>query len=146
MAGPAINNPRYTLAPAALAVGLVICAVAVADLGTPVVMGAAALSVFFVAGLEIRYCAIAIGIALIGPRCFFIAKNPTVWGAWSVSSIPKFEFVSKFDQGAHEGVGGTSLAHPRHQLPADQSKIAVGAGGPTGVGLMNGGRSCSIFP
>ena len=38
----AINNPRYTLIPAALAVGLMILAVVVADLGTAVVLGAAA--------------------------------------------------------------------------------------------------------
>ena len=45
--------------PAALAVGLVIFAVVVADLGTAVVLGLAAAVVFFVAGLEWRYCAIA---------------------------------------------------------------------------------------
>ena len=33
----AINNPRYTLVPAAMAVGLVILAVVVADLGTAIV-------------------------------------------------------------------------------------------------------------
>ena len=70
----AINNPRYTLIPAALAVGLVILAVVVADLGTAVVLGAAAAVVFFVAGLEWRYCAIVGGLALLG---------------WSSSSSPK---------------------------------------------------------
>ena len=54
----AINNPRHTLLPAALAVGLVIFAVVVADLGTAVVLAAAAGTVFFVAGLQWRYCAI----------------------------------------------------------------------------------------
>jgi cell division protein FtsW len=53
--GRAINNARYTLIPAALAVGLVILAVVVADLGTAVVLGATAAIVFFVAGLEGRY-------------------------------------------------------------------------------------------
>src|ERR1019366_6129940 len=48
----AINTPRYTLVPAAMAVGLVILAVVVADLGTAIVLGAAAALVFFVAGLE----------------------------------------------------------------------------------------------
>src|SRR5947209_3449763 len=43
----AINNPRHTLFPAALAVGLVIFAVVVADLGTAVVLGGAAAIVFF---------------------------------------------------------------------------------------------------
>ncbi len=49
----AINNARHTLIPAALAVGLVIFAVVVPDLGTAVVLGAAAMVVFFVAGLRV---------------------------------------------------------------------------------------------
>src|SRR5207248_8798411 len=62
----AINSARYTLVPAALAVGLVILAVVVADLGTAIVIGMAAGLVFFVAGLEKRYCAIVAALALIG--------------------------------------------------------------------------------
>jgi len=58
----AINNP-YTLVPAAMAVGLVILAVVIADLGTAIVIGAAAALVFFVAGLEWRYCAIVAALA-----------------------------------------------------------------------------------
>src|SRR5258705_2712135 len=42
----AINNPRYTLIPAALAVGFVILLVVVADLGTAIVLAAAAALVF----------------------------------------------------------------------------------------------------
>ena len=37
--------------------GLIILAVAVADLGTAVVLGVTATVVFFVAGLEWKYCA-----------------------------------------------------------------------------------------
>src|SRR5436189_201972 len=37
--GPAINNRRYTLIPAAFMVGMVILAVVIADLGTAVVLG-----------------------------------------------------------------------------------------------------------
>src|SRR5262249_23130395 len=44
---PAINT-RYTLGPAALAVGLIIFWVVLADLGTAVVLGATAAVVFFV--------------------------------------------------------------------------------------------------
>ena len=70
----AINNPRYTLVPAAMAVGLVILAVVVADLGTAIVLGAAAALVFFVAGLEKRYCAIVGALAMIGLVFFVFAK------------------------------------------------------------------------
>ena len=64
--GRAINNARYTLVPAACAVGLVIGAVVRPDLGTAVVLGFTAAAVFFVAGLEFRYCLIAAVIALLG--------------------------------------------------------------------------------
>src|ERR1700691_5412071 len=69
--GRAINNTRYTLVRAALAVGLIIFAVVVADLGTAVVLGAAAMAVFFVAGLEWRYCFIVAAVAGLGV-CVFI--------------------------------------------------------------------------
>ena len=92
--GRAINNPRYTLVPAALAVGLVIFAVVVADLGTAVVLGVAAMSVFFVAGLEWRYCVIAAGIALLGV-VVFIAKEPYRLARVVRFFDPNFKFVSQ---------------------------------------------------
>ena len=58
-------NTRYTLLPAALAVGLVTVAVVVADLGTAIVLVATAAVVFFVAGLEWRYCWIALAVAAL---------------------------------------------------------------------------------
>src|SRR3954468_9793872 len=73
--GRAINHARHTLVPAALAVGFVIFAVVVADLGTAVVLALAAMTVFFVAGLELRYCAIAAGIAFLG-LCISIYREP----------------------------------------------------------------------
>src|SRR6266542_3998503 len=62
---PAINT-RYTLLPAALAVGCIILIVAVADLGTAVVLGVTATVVFFVAGLKTRHCLIVAGLAFLG--------------------------------------------------------------------------------
>src|SRR5207247_1872224 len=52
----AINN-RYTLWPAVMTIGLVIVFVGVPDLGTAVVLATTAGVVFFVAGLQWRYCA-----------------------------------------------------------------------------------------
>src|SRR5713226_9025082 len=52
---PAINN-RHTLWPAVMTVGLVIVLVGVPDLGTAVLLGITAAVVFFVAGLEWRFC------------------------------------------------------------------------------------------
>jgi cell division protein FtsW len=144
--GRAINNPRYTLIPAALAVGLVIFAVETADLGTAVVLGAAAMSVFFVAGLEWRYCLIAAGIAILGLGVS-IAKEPYRLGRFVRHYDPKFEFVSKFDKaGRIKAWAEQSLRTRDTNYQQQQSEIAVGAGGVTGVGLMNGRQKLLYLP
>lgn len=144
--GRAINNPRYTLVPAALAVGLVVFAVEVADLGTAVVLGVAAMSVFFVAGLEWRYCLIAAGIAILGLGVS-IAKEPYRLGRLVRHYDPKFEFVSKFDKaGRIKAWAEQSLRTRDTNYQQQQSEIAVGAGGITGVGLMNGRQKLLYLP
>jgi cell division protein FtsW len=62
----AINDAKHTLVPAALAVGFLIFAVVVPDLGTAVVLGMAAIWAWW----------------------FRFSPSLTGWGAWSVSSIP----------------------------------------------------------
>jgi cell division protein FtsW len=144
--GRAINNPRYTLVPAALAVGLVIFAVEAADLGTAVVLGAAAMSVFFVAGLGWRYCLIAAGIAVLGLGVS-IAKEPYRLGRFVRHYDPNFEFVSKFDKaGRIKAWAEQSLRTRDTNYQQQQSEIAVGAGGVTGVGLMNGRQKLLYLP
>jgi cell division protein FtsW len=143
---PAINHPRFTLAPAALGIGLVICAVAVADLGTPIVLGAAVMSVFFVAGLERRYCFIVAGVALIGVT-IFICAEPYRLGRVVRFCDPDFKIVSKFDRhGRVKAWIERSLRTRDTNYQAEQSKIAVGAGGPTGLGLMNGKQKLLYLP
>ena len=143
---PAINNPRYTLVPAALGIGLVICAVAVADLGTPIVLGAAVMSVFFVAGLEFRYCLMVVGLALVGVA-FFICAEPYRLGRVVRYCDPDFKIISKIDRKGHiQAWIEHSLRTRDTNYQSDQSKIAVGAGGPTGVGLMNGKQKLLYLP
>ncbi|HJT88124.1 MAG TPA: putative peptidoglycan glycosyltransferase FtsW [Bryobacteraceae bacterium] len=142
----AINNPRYTLIPAALAVGLVILAVVVADLGTAVVLGATAAVVFFVAGLELRYCAIAGTVAAIGVLLFIVAE-PYRLARVVKFFDPQFKIVTKFDpQGHIKARLEKSLTTRDTNYQLEQSKIAVGAGGPTGVGLMNGRQKLLYLP
>lgn len=144
--GRAINNPRYTLIPAALAVGLLLFAVEVADLGTAVVLGLAAMAVFFVAGLEWRYCLIAAGIALLGLGVS-IAKEPYRLGRFVRHYDPDFKFVSKFDKaGRIKAWAEQSLRTRDTNYQQEQSQIAVGAGGVTGVGLMNGRQKLLYLP
>jgi cell division protein FtsW len=144
--GRAINNPRYTLVPAALAVGLIIFAVVVADLGTAVVLGAAAMAVFFVAGLEWRYCLIVAAVAGLGV-CVFIAKEPYRLGRVVRFFDPDFKIVARFDhQGRIKAWTENSLRTHDTNYQLQQSKIAVGAGGVSGVGLMNGRQKLLYLP
>jgi cell division protein FtsW len=144
--GRAINNPRHTLFPAALAVGLVIFAVVVADLGTAVVLGLAAATVFFVAGLQWRYCAIVAGIALLG-LLVFIYRDPYRLARVVRFFDPQFKIVARFDRnGTIKTRMEKSLATRDTNYQLQQSKIAVGAGGPAGVGLMNGRQKLLYLP
>jgi cell division protein FtsW len=144
--GRAINNARYTLIPAALAVGLVIFAVVVADLGTAVVLGATAAIVFFVAGLEWRYCAIAGAVASIG-ICLFIVTSPYRLARVVKFFDPQFKIVNRFDpKGRVKAQLEKSLTTRDTNYQLQQSQIAVGAGGPIGVGLMNGRQKLLYLP
>jgi len=142
----AINNPRYTLVPASLAVGLVILTVVVADLGTAVVLGGTAAVVFFVAGLEPRYCAIASAVAAIGVVLFIVAE-PYRLARVVKFFDPDFKIVTRFDpQGHIKSRLEKSLTTRDTNYQLEQSKIAVGAGGPAGLGLMNGKQKLLYLP
>lgn len=141
----AINN-RYTLIPAAMAVGLVTLCVVVADLGTAVVLIATAAVVFFVAGLEWRYCAIAIAITAVGV-VFAIASKPYRLARIVGYMDPELKVISRFDpQGHVKDYLRKSLASRDTSYQAEQSKIAVGAGGPLGQGLMQGRQKLLYLP
>jgi cell division protein FtsW len=142
----AINNPRYTLIPAALAVGFVILLVVVADLGTAIVLAAAAALVFFVAGLELRYCAIVGVLALIGLG-YFICAKPYRLGRVIRFFDPQFTMVAKIDKsGVLKSRLEESLTTRDTNYQLEQSQVAVGAGGVTGLGLMNGRQKLLYLP
>jgi cell division protein FtsW len=142
----AINNPRYTLVPAAMAVGLVILAVVVADLGTAIVLGAAAALVFFVAGLEKRYCAIVGVLATIG-FVFFVFSKTYRLARVVMFFDPQFKIIEKFDkQGTIKKRLQESLVTRDTNYQLEQSKIAVGAGGTLGLGFMAGRQKLLYLP
>ncbi len=142
----AINNRRYTLIPAAIMVGLVIVGVLVPDLGTAVVLGIAAAVIFFVAGLEKRYCAVVAGVALLGV-VGSIALKPYRLARVVQFFDPQFKRVDKFDpSGRIKAQMRNSLATRDTNYQLEQSQIAVGAGGPTGLGLMNGKQKLEYLP
>lgn len=143
---PAINSGRYTLFPAAIAVGFVLFGVVVADLGTAVVLGATAAVVFFVAGLEWRYCAVVASVAFVG-LIVFIAVSPYRLARVVRFFDPQFKIVAKFDsKGKIKAQMEKSLTTRDTNYQALQAKIALGAGGPTGLGLMNGKQKLLYLP
>jgi cell division protein FtsW len=141
----AINN-RYTLLPAAMAVGLVTAAVGVADLGTAVVVVATVAVVFFVAGLERLYCVIAISVASIG-LLFLVASKPYRLARIVHYFDPKDAIIDRIDsRGRLKAYLNQSLTSRDTNYQAEQSKIAVGAGGPLGLGLMQGKQKLLYLP
>jgi cell division protein FtsW len=142
----AINNPRYTLIPAALAVGLMILAVVVADLGTAVVLGSAAAAVFVVAGLEWRYCAMAAALAIVGVAIFIFAE-PFRLARVVRFFDPQFKIIARFDpHGKIQSRMEQSLVTRDTNYQLEQSQIAVGEGGPAGLGLTNGRQKLLYLP
>jgi cell division protein FtsW len=142
----AINNPRYTLIPAALAVGLMILAVVVADLGTAVVLGAAAAAVFVVAGLEWRYCLMAGAVATVGVMIFIFAEPYRIVRVVQFFD-PQFKIIARFDpHGKIRSRMEQSLVTRDTNYQLEQSRIAVGAGGPAGLGLTNGRQKLLYLP
>jgi cell division protein FtsW len=146
----AINDARYTLFPAAFFTGLVIFGVVVADLGTAVVLAATAAAVFFVAGLEWRYCLIAALVALAGVG-FFIMKEPYRLARVVRFVDPGYVKVMKIDPSGRakdylEAKMKNTLAPRDTNYQLRQSLVAVGSGGPIGLGLMNGRQKLLYLP
>jgi len=139
-------NSRYTLLPAIIALSFIAAAVGVADLGTPIVLVITAAIVFMVAGLEKRYLAIAavFGI-LIG--CIAIFEYPYRLARVVNKLDPHFVLVDKIDK------KGWIRAQMKKTITArdtgyqiEQAKIAIGSGGPIGVGLMQGRQKLFYLP
>ena len=141
---PAINN-RHTLWPAVMTVGLVIVLVGVPDLGTAVLLGITAAVVFFVAGLEWRFCGFLLAIAaLVG--AFAIASKPYRLARMVHYFDPSYKLTDRFDRNGY--VRAYLRDSPVHDTnyQALQSQIAVGAGGPLGLGLMQGKQKLMYLP
>ncbi|HUJ23551.1 MAG TPA: FtsW/RodA/SpoVE family cell cycle protein [Bryobacteraceae bacterium] len=142
---PAINN-RHTLLPASLAVGLVTACVGVADLGTAIVLTATVVVVFFVAGLEWRFCMMALSVAALGVL-FLVASKPYRLARIVQYFDPTYKLVDRIDPGGRvKAYLNTSLTSRDTNYQAEQSKIAVGAGGILGLGLMQGKQKLLYLP
>jgi len=139
-------NSRYTLLPAILALGFITSAVVVADLGTPIVLVSTAAIVFLVAGLERRYIAIA-GVVAVLACCAAVAAKPYRLARVVSFVDPQFHLVDKFDkQGWIRAQMKKTITARDTNYQIEQARIAVGSGGPWGVGLMQGRQKLFYLP
>jgi cell division protein FtsW len=139
-------NSRFTLLPAFLALGFVTMAVVVADLGTAIVLVGTAAVVFFVAGLESRYIAIAFIVGVVGCIAAIAAKPYRLVRVISYVD-PQLRIVDKIDtHGWIRGQMKKSITARDTNYQSEQAKIAVGSGGPLGVGLMQGRQKLFYLP
>lgn len=139
-------NSRYTLLPAILAVGFLTFAVVIADLGTAIVLVLTATVVFFVAGLEKRYIGFAAIVGLL--VCIgAVWQRPYRLGRVVRFADPQFKLVDKIDKhGWIRAQMKKSATTQDTNYQAEQAKIAVGSGGPFGVGLMQGRQKLFYLP
>jgi len=139
-------NSRSTLVPAILAVGFLTFAVVVADLGTAIVLVLTATVVFFVAGLEKRYIGFAAIVGLL--VCIgAVWQRPYRLGRVVRFADPQFKIVDKIDKhGWIRAQMKKSATTQDTNYQAEQAKIAVGSGGPVGVGLMQGKQKLFYLP
>jgi len=102
--------------------------------------------VFFVAGLQWRYCFIVAGVAVLGLVVSIFAEP------YRLARVVKFfdsdfSIVSKFDPAGRIKARMEETLRTRdtnYQL--EQSQMALGAGGPAGLGLMNGRQKLLYLP
>jgi cell division protein FtsW len=139
-------NDKHTLLPIALSICAIAFFVAIADLGTAVVLVAMTIMVMFVAGLDARYLLVTAGLGLM-LGVVFIAMKP-----YRLSRAIDFldrdhTILARIDPGGHilrYARNTASTSDPGYQQR--QAKIAIGSGGPTGVGLMQGKQKMLFLP
>jgi cell division protein FtsW len=139
-------NSRYTLLPAFLALGFITMAVVVADLGTPIVLVSTAAIMFLVAGLERRYILVA-GIVGVLACCAAIAAKPYRLVRVITFAQQMGVHLEKYDHNGwiHAQMAKSITARDTN-YQIEQAKIAVGSGGPVGVGLMQGRQKLFYLP
>ncbi|MBL8239195.1 MAG: cell division protein FtsW [Bryobacterales bacterium] len=142
----AINNTRFTLRPAALLLGLLFLLVAIADLGTAVVLAVTAVVMFYVAGLDRRLLITAGALALV---CMTIAIASKPYRLRRVVEMvdPTYEKVDRYDFTAKIKpyiLSSATVSDTGYQ--ARQAKIAHGSGGVFGLGLMHGRQKHFYLP
>ena len=101
---------------------------------------------FCVAGLERRYIAMALVLAVLA-CCLAVAAKPYRLARVVSFADPTFKYIDKFDKKGwiRSRIKQTVTAKDTN-YQIRQAVIAVGSGGPTGVGLMQGRQKLFYLP
>ncbi len=139
-------NDKHTLLPIGLSICAVAFFVAIADLGTAVVLVGMTVMVMFVAGLDRRYlgATAVLGVLL---AIVFIAMKPYRLSRAIDFLDPDHKVLTKVDPNnhiLHYAKKTTSTSDTRYQQR--QARIAVGSGGILGMGLMQGRQKMLYLP
>jgi len=139
-------NDKHTLRPVAALISVLALAVAIADLGTAVVLVVTTVAVVYVAGLDLRYLMIAGAVAAVLGLGFIVMKPYRL--ARAIDFVDKnHTLLAKIDPGGHilkYAKKTASTSDPGYQQR--QAKIAVGSGGVTGAGLMESKQKMLYLP
>ncbi len=139
-------NDRSTLGPIAISISAMALFVALADLGTAVVLVITTFIVIFVAGVDLRYLAVC-GVLGLFLGLGFIAMKP-----YRLSRVIDFvdkdhKILNHFDPGGHVLAYAhktASTSDPGYQQL--QARIALGSGGVLGAGLMESKQKMLYLP
>ena len=139
-------NSRRTIVAAALALAVLAVTVGLGDLGTAVVLIVPAAVVFYVAGLERKFvlAALAVG-ALVAVG--FVASKPYRMARIVGFFDPDYKYIDMLDpDGRIKKYISQSVTTRDAGYQVKQSKIAIGSGGPLGLGLMQGKQKILYLP
>jgi len=139
-------NTRRTIMAASLALAVLAATVGLGDLGTAIVLIVPAAVVFYVAGLERKFVAVALAVgALVAVG--FIASKPYRMARIVGFFDPDYKLIGTFDpDGKIKKYVSQSVTTRDAGYQVRQSKIAVGSGGALGLGLMQGRQKILYLP
>lgn len=141
-----IINSRYTIIPTALVVGGLTLLIGYGDLGTAAIILAPAVIIFYVAGIERRYFYLTLvlvallGVGFIIQKPYRLIRVTSFFGLTEevINTNPRYHWLAV-------RLASTKAARDADHQPR-QSKLAVGSGGVTGVGLGQSNQKLGFLP
>ncbi len=141
----AINTKRTIIA-ACLALAVLAATVGLGDLGTAVVLIVPAAVVFYIAGLERKFVFVALAVGMV-VAVGFVAAKPYRMARIVGFFDPEYKVLDMVDpDGKIKKYISQSVTTRDAGYQVRQSKIAVGSGGPLGLGLMQGKQKILYLP